>query len=82
MEWMLQVADEFDDAFSVLRHGCCGVAAEVGSVLLVGLGVGAEVAGPSLGAEPALLGAAAIMANVAALLKIRSSRPASPRPTG
>ena len=76
MEWMLQVADEFDDALGVLRHGCYGVVAEVGSVMLVGLGVGAEVAGPSLGAEPALLGAAAIMANVAALLKIRSTRPA------
>ncbi len=79
MEWMLQVADEFDDAFGALRHGCYGVVAEVGSVLLAGLGVGAELAGPSLGAEPALLGAAALMANVAALLKIRSSRPARPR---
>lgn len=71
---MLQVADEFDDALSVLRHGCDGVVTEFGAVLLAGLGVGAEVAGPALGAQPALLGTAAIMANVAALLHIRNSR--------
>jgi hypothetical protein len=33
MEWVLQVADEFDDAFSVLRHGWLGLAAEIGAVL-------------------------------------------------
>lgn len=78
---MLQVADEFDDAFGVLRHGCYGVVAEFGSLLLAGLGVGAEVAGTSLGAQPLLLGASAIMANVAALLKIRRSRAPQPHPT-
>jgi hypothetical protein len=30
MEWVLQVADEFDDAVGALRHGCLKVTAEVG----------------------------------------------------
>ena len=29
MEWMLQVVDEFDDAFGVLRHGCLGLIADI-----------------------------------------------------
>jgi hypothetical protein len=33
MEWMLQVADEFDDAVGAFRHGCLGVTAEVGMLL-------------------------------------------------
>jgi hypothetical protein len=74
MEWMLQVADEIDDAFSILRHGWLGLVAEIGALLLAGLGLGAELAGPALGAWPVLLGAAAITANVAALLEIRRSR--------
>jgi hypothetical protein len=37
MEWVLQVADEFDDALGVLRHGWLGLAAEIGAVLLVEL---------------------------------------------
>lgn len=73
---MLQVADEFDDAFGVLRHGWLGLVAEIGAVLLAGGGIAAELAGRALGAEPALLAVAAITANVAALLKIRSSRQA------
>lgn len=75
MEWVLQVADEFDDAFGVLRHGWLGVAAEMSALLLAVLGIAAAVAGPALGAEPAIIGAAAIAANVAALLKLRSPRP-------
>lgn len=76
MEWMLQAADELDDVCALLRHGWLGLAAELGALLLAGLGVGAELAGPALGAQPAVLGAAAIAANVAALLEIRSSRAA------
>lgn len=71
---MLQVVDEIDDAIGVLRHGCLGLVAETGVLLLAGLSVGAEVAGPALGAEPAVLGAAALTANVAALLKLRNDR--------
>ncbi len=75
MEWLLQVADELDDVFGVVRHGWLGLIAEVGALTLAGLGVGAELAGSVLGAQPAMLGTAAIAANVAALLKIRSLRP-------
>jgi hypothetical protein len=74
MEWVLQVADEFDDAFGVLRHGCLGLVAEIGAVSLAAFGIGAELAGPAFGAQPALLGAGAVAANVAALLKVRRSR--------
>jgi hypothetical protein len=77
MEWVLQVADEFDDAFGVLRHGWLGLVAELGALMLAVLGTGAVLAGPALGAQPAILGAAAIAANLAALLKIRHSRPSA-----
>jgi len=74
MEWVLQAADELDDLLGAMRHGWLGLAAELGALSLVGIGVGAALAGPALGAEPALIGAAAISANIAALLKIRGSR--------
>jgi hypothetical protein len=77
MEWMLQVADEVDDAFGLLRHGWLGVAAELGSLLLAGGGTAAALAGCTQGAEPVTLAAAAITANVAALLEIRSARRAA-----
>ena len=35
MEWVLQVADEFDDVFGVLRHRWLGLAAEIGALLMV-----------------------------------------------
>ena len=74
MEWVLQVADEFDDAFGILRHGWLGLVAELGALMLAMIGIGAVLAGPALGAQPAMLGAAAIAANLAALLMIRRSR--------
>ena len=77
MEWVLQVVDEVDDAFGLLRHGWLGVAAELGSVILAGTGIVAALAGCTRGAEPVALGAAAITANVAALLEIRSARRAA-----
>jgi hypothetical protein len=79
MEWMLQVVDEFDDAFGVLRHGCLGLIAEIGVPMLAAVSLGAAVAGPRLGAEPASIATAAVAANLAALLKIRSSRIAARR---
>jgi hypothetical protein len=72
MEWVLQAADELDDLLAAVRHGWLGLTAELGPLSLVG--IGAALAGPALGAEPALIGAAAISANIAALLKIRGSR--------
>ncbi len=74
MEWMLQVADELDDLLAAVHHGWLGLSAELGALSLVGVGIGAALAGPALGAEPALIGAAAISANIAALLKLRGSR--------
>ncbi len=76
MEWVLQAADELDDLVAALRHPWLGLTAEVGALSLVGIGIGigAALAGPALGTEPALIGAAAISANIAALLKIRGSR--------
>jgi hypothetical protein len=61
----------------MLRHGWLGLVAELGALLLAGLGISAAIAGPALGAEPALMGTAAVSANIAALLKLRSSRPLS-----
>ena len=74
MEWVLQVVDEVDDAFGLLRHHWLGLAAELGSPILAGAGIAAGLAGCALGAEPALLGAAAISINLAALFEIRSAR--------
>jgi hypothetical protein len=78
MEWVLQVVDEFDDAVSALRHVLLGLHAEMGVLLFAGLGTGAVVAELALHADPRMIGAAAITANVAALLKIRDSRAPSP----
>jgi hypothetical protein len=74
MEWMLQVADEVDDVFGLLRHGWLGVAAGVDSRMLAGAGTAVALAGCTLGAEPVLLGVTAITANLAALVEIRSAR--------
>ncbi len=74
MEWVLQVVDELDDLLGAARHGWLGLTAELDALALVGIGIGAAVAGSALGAEPALIGASAITANLAALLKIRDSR--------
>jgi hypothetical protein len=74
MEWLLQVIDELDDAFGVLRHGCLGLIAEIGAPMLAAASLGAAVAGSRLGAQPTLIATAAVAANLAALLKIRSSR--------
>jgi len=77
MEWVLKVVDEFDDAVGTLRHGWLGLHAEIGALLFAGIGIGAVVAAPAVGAEPAIVGGAVIAANLAALLEIRGSRAAS-----
>lgn len=48
MEWVLQVADEFDDACSALRHGWLGINAEFGALSIAGIGIGAVVAALAL----------------------------------
>ncbi len=77
MEWMLQVADEVDDALGLLRHSWLGIAAGLDSRMLAGAGTAAALAGCTLGAEPVLLGMTAITANLAALVEIRSVRRAA-----
>jgi hypothetical protein len=77
MEWMLQVVDEIDDALGVLRHGCSGVIAEIGEPILAVATLGAAVVGSRLGADPASIATAGVAANLAALLRIRSSRSAA-----
>jgi hypothetical protein len=48
--------------------------AEIGEPMLAAVSLGAALAGPRLGADPVLITTAAVAANLAALLKIRSSR--------
>jgi hypothetical protein len=43
MEWMLQVADEIDDAVSALRLCCIGVAAELGLAAVGGRAIFAKI---------------------------------------
>ena len=74
MEWMLQVADELDDALGALRHGWSGLMAEIGALVLAALGLAAAFVGLKLGAEPASIATAAVAANLAALLKFRAAR--------
>ena len=76
MEWILQVVDEFDDVLGAVRHGWLGFHAEIGALLFAGIGVGAMLAAFALGADPLMVGTAAIVLNLAALLRIRESRTA------
>jgi hypothetical protein len=78
MEWILQVVDEFDDVLGALRHRWLGFHAEIAALLFAGIGVGAMLAAFALGADPLMVGTAAIVLNLAALLQIRESR-AAPR---
>jgi hypothetical protein len=77
MEWMLQVADEIDDAIGALRHCCIGAAAEfpalsAGTVALSA--VGGFGAALLAGADPALIAAPAAALGIAGLLKVRHMR--------
>lgn len=73
MEWMLQVVDEIDDAFSTVRQYGVGLIAEVGLLLAGVLGMAAISAAVAGGAEITLYTGAALMLSVAAGLKIRST---------
>jgi hypothetical protein len=74
MEWMLQVADEIDDAVGALRLYSVGLAAEIGLVVGGTLGVGAIAAAIAAGAEAELICSATIVLSLAAALKIRGSQ--------
>jgi len=70
MEWVLQVADEFDDAIGALRLCLTGLAAEIGLVAAGIFGIGAIGAAVAAGAEVTLIGAALIVLGLASSLKI------------
>jgi hypothetical protein len=77
MEWMLQVADEIDDAVGALRHCCMGAAAEFPALSAAGIGIGAVCGfGVALfaGADPALIAAPVAALGIAGLLKVRHLR--------
>jgi hypothetical protein len=70
MEWMLQVADEFDDAVGALRLASIGWAGEVGLVVAGALGIGAIGVAIAAGAEVSLICAASIALSLGAGLKL------------
>jgi hypothetical protein len=74
MEWMLQVADEIDDAVGALRLCSLGLAAEIGLVVGGTLGIGAIGAAIAAGAEAELIWSATIVLSLASALKIRGSQ--------
>jgi hypothetical protein len=79
MEWMLQVVDEIDDAISASLLCCVGLSAEIGVIVVGGLGIGAIGAAVATGAEITLLCSAATLIGVAATLKVQKSRLSSDR---
>jgi hypothetical protein len=74
MEWMLQVADEIDDAVGALRLYSLGLAAEIGLIVGGTLGIGAIAAAIAAGAEAELICSATLVLSLAAALKIRGSQ--------
>ena len=74
MEWMLQVANEIDDAVSALRQCSLGWAAEIGLAVAGALGIGAIGAAVLTGAEITLICSAALLMGLAGALKIHGSR--------
>jgi hypothetical protein len=70
MEWMLQVADEFDDVIGALRLCGVGLRAEVGLLLAGGLGIAAIGTAVAAGAQVTLICSAAIVLGIAAFLKV------------
>ena len=74
MEWMLQVADEIDDAIGALRLCSLGLAAEIGLLGAGALGILAIGAAIATGAEVTLIFSAAIVLSLAAFLKIHESQ--------
>jgi hypothetical protein len=74
MEWILQVADDIDDAIGALRLCSLGLAAEIGLLAAGGLGMLAIGAAIATGAEVTLIFSAAIVLSLAASLKVNESR--------
>ena len=80
MEWMLQVADEVDDAIATLRQCWLGAAAEFPTFLAGGASLGAAGATAlQTGVEPVLIAASSAALGVAGFLKVLDSRlPSAP----
>jgi hypothetical protein len=74
MEWVLQVVDEIDDVIHAARHTSSSIIDEMGVYLLAGLGLIAAIVSLPWGADPTIVGASAVTANLAVLLKIRDRR--------
>jgi hypothetical protein len=74
MEWLLQVADEIDDAIGALRLCSLGLAAEIGLLAAGALGILAIGAAIATGAEVTLIFSAAIVLSLATTLKIHQSQ--------
>jgi hypothetical protein len=74
MEWILQVADEIDDAIGALRLWSLGLTAEMGLLVAGALGIMAIGAAIATGAEVTLIFSAAIVLSLAATLKIHQSQ--------
>jgi hypothetical protein len=77
MEWMLQVADEIDDAVGALRHCWLGAAAEFPALPAGSVAVGAFAAicaALLAGADPALIAAPITALGIAGFLKVRDLR--------
>ncbi len=74
MEWMLQVADEFDDVIGALRLCRVGLYAAIGLLLAGSLGIAAIGAAVAAGAQVTLICSAAIVLGIAAFLKVSGSR--------
>ena len=74
MEWILQVADDIDDAIGALRLCSLGLAAEMGLLAAGGLGILAIGAAIATGAEVTLIFSAAIVLSLGATLKVHESQ--------
>jgi lipid-binding SYLF domain-containing protein len=70
MEWMLQVADDIDDALGAVRLASIGWAAEIGLVAAGSLGIGAIIAAMAAGAELPLICAGSIALGLGAGVKL------------
>jgi hypothetical protein len=74
MEWILQVADEIDDAVSAFRMYTLGLRAEIGLLAAGALGILAIGAAIATGAEVTLICSAAVVLSLATSLKIHESQ--------
>jgi len=73
MEWMLQIADEIDDAVGAWRLSFMSLRSEIGLLVAGSLGFGSICAAIAAGAEMQLIVSAALVLSLAATLKFHRS---------